>query len=173
MALSILSFPNPVNDVAARTVASGVVVMAALTVTTHAMWITIPLAYGFLARVCSGPRFSLLGRIATSVVAPRLPQYAKSVPGPPKRFAQGIGTAFSCSALALWLAGEGLAARVVLIALMIPALLEATLGYCVGCKMFGFLMRFGIIPEEVCEECSDIFSAKARARRAERASQTT
>ena len=36
-----------------------------------------------------------------------------------------------------------------------PAL-EAVAGVCVGCQAFAGLMRLGIIPEEVCLECSDI-----------------
>jgi len=162
----LLKFPNPVNDVAARAVASGVVLMAALALATHAMWITIPLAYGFVARLASGPRFSPLGRTATMLVAPRLERYAKLVPGPPKRFAQGIGAIFTVSALILWLVGDVTPSRVLLAILIIPAFLEAVFGFCVGCKMFAFLMRYGIISEEICDECSDLYSAKARARRA-------
>ena len=77
-------------------------------------WILIPLTYGFLARVACGPRFSPLGLIATKVVAPQLPQFEKLVPGPPKRFAQALGVAFTVTASALWLAGAPGAARVVL-----------------------------------------------------------
>jgi hypothetical protein len=29
-------------------------------------------------------------------------------------------------------------------------------GYCVACRVFGFLMRRGVIPQTVCEECADI-----------------
>ncbi|HVB00334.1 MAG TPA: DUF4395 domain-containing protein [Acidimicrobiales bacterium] len=170
MAPSLLTFPNPVNDVAARAVASGVVVMSSLALATHAMWITIPLAYGFVARLASGPRFSPLGRTATMLIAPRLERYTKLVPGPPKRFAQGIGAIFTVSALILWLVGDITASRILLAVLIVPSLLEAALGFCVGCKMFAFLMRYGIISEEICEECSDIFSEKARARRAAHAS---
>jgi hypothetical protein len=46
-----------------------------------------------------------------------------------------------------------------------PALLEAALGFCVGCKMFSGLMRLGVIPESVCVECSDI-SARLRTQSA-------
>ncbi len=171
MTPSLLTFPNPVNDVAARAVAGGVVVMSVTALATHAMWITIPLAYGFVARLASGPRFSPLGRAATMLVAPRLKRYTKLVPGPPKRFAQGIGAVFTVTALVLWLVGDVTGSRILLALLVIPALLESALGFCVGCKMFAFLMRYGIISEEICDECSDIFSAKARARRAARALQ--
>lgn len=53
---------------------------------TGSPWLIVVLAVGFLARVLTGPRLSLLGQLATRVVAPRfgLPNF---VPGPPKRFA--------------------------------------------------------------------------------------
>src|SRR5690554_6554867 len=93
-----LSFPNPVNDVAARAVATGVVVMALAVAVLGWGWVLVPLTYGFIARVLTGPRLSPLGQVATGVVAPRLPQEATFVPGPPKRFAQAIGVAFTVTA---------------------------------------------------------------------------
>ena len=44
-----------------------------------------------------------------------------------------------------------------------PAL-EAGLGICVGCIVFGWLMRVGLVPESVCVECADI---TARTRRSQ------
>ncbi len=165
----MFSFPNPVNDVAARTVAAGVVLMALTAVVFRQPWLAIPLAYGFVARVASGPRFSPLGLLATRVVAPRLPGRARFVPGPPKRFAQGIGALFTVSALTLWLAGQATAALVLLGLLAVPATLEAAFGYCVGCKLFAVLMRVGVVPPSACEECADLWGPAARARRAARA----
>ena len=166
MRSSLFSFPNPVNDVAARTVATGVVLMALGAVVFQQPWLTIPLAYGFVARVASGPRFSPLGLLATRVVAPRLARWEKLVPGPPKRFAQTVGAAFTLSALGLWLAGEVTAAYVVLGVLLVPASLEAAFGYCVGCKVFAIGMRAGVVPQSWCEECNDIWGAVAQGRRA-------
>lgn len=156
MRQGLFSFPNPVNDVAARTVAAGVVVMAAAAIGAGALWLTIPLAYGFVARLATGPTLSPLGRFATRVIAPWLGRHARLVPGPPKRFAQGIGAAFTCAALGCWLSGQGLAARVLLAMLLIPALLEAGFGYCVGCQLFSRLMSLGVIPRSVCVQCGDL-----------------
>jgi hypothetical protein len=114
------------------------------------------LTYGFVARVLAGPRISPLGQLAVRVVAPRLPGHEKLVPGPPKRFAQGIGVAFSVTASALWLAGAPGAARVVIALLVVAATLEAALGFCLGCKVFAVLMRLGLIPDDVCAECNDL-----------------
>jgi len=30
------------------------------------------------------------------------------------------------------------------------------LGYCLGCTVFGWLMRRGVIPEKICVECADL-----------------
>jgi hypothetical protein len=169
----LFSFPNPVNDVAARTVASGVVVMALLVAALGWGWVLVPLTYGFVARVLTGPTLSPLGQLATRVVAPALPQHAMLVPGPPKRFAQGIGVAFTLTASALWLAGATGAARVVIAMLLGAAFLEAAFGFCLGCKIFAVLMRVGVIPESVCEECNDLSLRWARAEASDAASRVS
>src|SRR3981081_2118665 len=96
----LFSFPNPVNEKAARVVAGVVLVTALVILATGAYWLLIPMAYGFWARVLTGPTLSPLGWIAQNVVGPRLGD-RKPVPGPPKRFAQGMGAAFSTTALVL------------------------------------------------------------------------
>ena len=153
----VFSFPNPVNEYAARTVAGGVVVMAVAAIAFRQPWILVPLAYGFWARVLSGPRFSPLGQLTTRVIAPRLPWGPKPVAGPPKRFAQGIGVVFSTTALILWF-GFGLStANWVVVGLQAcAATLESVFGIYLGCIAFGYLMKAGVIPEEVCAACADI-----------------
>ena len=150
------SFPNPVNDKAARTVAAGVLVMVIATLATGWYWLTIPLAYGFWARVLTGPKLSPLGWTAMNVIAPRLGEKVY-VPGPPKRFAQGMGTGMASLALLFGLIlGDHTAATVVLLLFIPAAGLESIFGYCLGCRAFALLMRVGLIPEAVCVECADI-----------------
>jgi hypothetical protein len=153
---SFFSFPNPVNEVAARTVAGGVLVMALVTLLADLPGLLIVITYGFWARVLTGPTMSPLGQLATRVVAPRLPNYAKPVPGPPKRFAQGIGAAVTSIATICWLTGEWRVSQVLLVLMVVFAFMESVLAICVGCHIFGFLMRRGVIPESVCEDCADI-----------------
>jgi hypothetical protein len=135
--IQVFSFPNPVNEKAARVVAGVVMVVALVILATSAYWLLIPLAYGFWARVLTGPTLSPVGQFATRVAAPRLGQ-AKYVPGPPKRFAQAMGAAISTSALILWLAGATTATDVLLVMLVAAAGLESILAYCLGCKIFGY-----------------------------------
>jgi hypothetical protein len=150
------SFPNPVNEVAARLVAAGVVVLCLTILATRQLWLTVPLAYGFVARVIAGPRFSPLALLVTKAVVPRVPVAPRLVPGPPKRFAQGIGATLSVAALvAIALGGRPIAfAFVGMIAA--AALLESALAFCLGCTIFAGLMRLGLIPASVCAECADI-----------------
>ena len=152
----LTAFPETVNEVSARLVAAGVVAMAIGVLALGQWWILVPLAYGFLARVVAGPRFSPLGLLVTRVLTPSLALEPRIVPGPPKQFAQGVGAVFSFSALVLHLAGSSDAASVVLGVLVVAATLESAFGYCIGCKVFALLMRVGVIPESVCEACNDL-----------------
>jgi hypothetical protein len=36
------------------------------------------------------------------------------------------------------------------------ATLESVFSFCLGCVMFRGLMRVGVIPADVCEDCNDI-----------------
>jgi hypothetical protein len=158
----LFSFPDPVNEVSARLVAGGVVVLAVTTIALDLPWMTALIAYGFVARVLTGPSLSPLGQLVTRVITPRLDVAPRPVPGPPKRFAQGIGAALSLSAAVLAL-GFGLtgAAYVLLGALAVAASLEAFLGICLGCHIFALLMRAGVIPADVCERCNDLWGTPA------------
>ena len=55
----LLSFPDPVNEVSARLVAAGVVAMGLVAVLADLRWLTIVIAYGFWARVLTGPTLAL------------------------------------------------------------------------------------------------------------------
>ena len=81
--------------------------MCVLTIAFDLRWVTIVIAYGFVARVLTGPTLSPLGQFVTRVVTPRLGIAERPVAGPPKRFAQGMGVAFSVTALILTGLGYG------------------------------------------------------------------
>ena len=156
--MALLSFPNPVDEVSARLVAAGVVLLSGAYVVTGWTPLLVVLALGFVARVLTGPTLSPLGQLVTRVVRPRLPLAPRPTPGPPKRFAQGIGATLSVAALvAVGLDAPG-AARLLVGAITVAASLEAFVGLCLGCRIFAGLMRLGVIPESVCEECADIWN---------------
>ena len=150
----VFSFPHPVNESAARLVAGMVSILSLTIILIEAWWLLPVLTYGFLARVLTGPTLSPVGLLATKVIAPGLKLPVKLVPGPPKRFAQTVGLAFSGTAMVLHFAfGLGTAPSAILGVLAAFAILESVFGICAGCIIFGVLMRMGLIPKDVCERC--------------------
>lgn len=148
------TFPDVVNEKAARVVAGGVVLLAVVAIWSASPWVALVMAIGFALR---GQWSALqpLGRVAARGIAPRLGP-AVLVPGAPKRFAQSIGLAFASTATVLGFLGLTTAAAVVLGVLAVFATLESVLGFCAGCYAFGWLIRLGLVPEEVCVACNDI-----------------
>lgn len=154
---TLFAFPNPVNEVSARLVAGGVVLLAVATVVLDLPWLTLVLAYGFVARALTGPTLSPLGQLVTRVVTPQLPLVPRPVPGPPKRFAQAVGAVFAVAAAVLAVGLDATGAAYALLGVLIAfATLESVFGLCVGCKVFALLMRAGVVPERVCAECDAI-----------------
>jgi hypothetical protein len=137
--------------------------MAVLTISLNLHWATILIAYGFVARVLTGPTLSPLGQIVTRVITPRLGLAERPVAGPPKRFAQGMGVAFSLTAVILTGLGYWGAAQIVLSLLVAAAVLESVFAICLGCMVFGLLMKAGVVPEEICERCNNIWSTHTTA----------
>lgn len=154
------SFPELINEPAARLVASAVMLMSLVSIglikleVDFVLILLLVMAYGFLARVLFGPKISPLALIVTKILVPKLNLEEKLVPGPPKRFAQSIGLLFSVSILTLWLIDLNTMSIVLLSILSAFAFLEAVIGYCFGCKVFKFLISVGLVPEQICEKCA-------------------
>lgn len=151
----LLSFPDPVNEVSARLVATGVAALAAAFLVTRQPLLLALLCYGFWARALTGPTLSPLGQLVTRVVTPALGR-ERLVPGPPKRFAQAVGAALSTAAVALWLLGQGSAGWILVSMILGAASLEAAFAFCIGCKIFALLIRAGVLPARVCERCVSV-----------------
>jgi len=156
----LFDFPNPVNEVSARLVAAGVVILGLLTIVLGEPWLLVVLAYGFVARVLTGPTLSPLGQLVTRVITPALPIEPIWVAGPPKRFAQGIGATLSVAAVIAHFGFGATSLAYVLVGLIVvAATLESVFAICFGCIIFGGLMRTGVVPDDVCERCNDIWGA--------------
>jgi hypothetical protein len=152
-----LHYPHPTNEVAARLVAGMVALLGVAILALDEPRLLPALVYGFAARVVAGPRFSPMGLLAVRVLVPVLGNPHRPTAGPPKRFAQGIGLAVSGAALVSWLLlGHAESGRALLVVLVAFALLEAVVGFCAGCVVFRYLMRWGWIPEETCERCQNL-----------------
>lgn len=165
MASELFDFPNPVNEVSARLVAGGVVGMSVGYLITGWTPLLLLVAYGFTARLLTGPTLSPLGQLVTRVVTPRLGLEERLTAGPPKRFAQGIGATLSVGAVVALAAGRPGVSQVLIAMIVVAASLESFVGFCLGCVMFRWLMRLGVIPESVCADCADISVRLALAER--------
>jgi len=70
------------------------------------------------------------------------------VPGPPKRFAQGIGLAFSGAAAVAWVLGAPVMTFLLIGFLIVAATLESVFAVCLGCIAYRFMWE--------CDDCNDI-----------------
>lgn len=154
--MGLFSFPHPVNEVAARWVAGMVMILSTTIILTDLYWLGFVLAYGFLARVLTGPKLSPMGLIATRILVPKFGNAQKLVAGPPKRFAQSIGLVLSTIFLVLiYLLDAAFPAKVVLATIGTFAALECFFAFCAGCVLFGYLIKCRLIPESTCKRCAD------------------
>ena len=156
-------FPAVVDDVTVRLIAAVVLILGVTALTTQQWWLYAVLAADFALRAALGPRLSPIAQLVIMLIRPHVAAAPRPTAGAPKRFAASIGAALTTAATVLWVTSlatgstgalVGVAAIGVLMVLF-PAL-EAVAGVCVGCQVFAGLMRLGVIPEEVCLECSDI-----------------
>ncbi len=157
------SFPDVVDEITVRLVAAQVLALTALAALTQWWWLYALLALDFALRIAFGPR-SPLAQVALRALRPRLRAARRPTPGPPKRFAAGIGLA--CSLLVLAFAAADWTAAIWTVAslMVVFPLLEAGLGFCAGCLVFSLLIRAGLLPERICVECADITRRLAAAR---------
>jgi hypothetical protein len=173
----LFRFPDPVNETSARLVAAFVVAEAVVFLVTREAWMLVPLTYGFLARVATGPTLSPVGQFVTRVATPwvegrirgRNPDFrSRQVPGRPKRFAQAIGLAFTASASIAWVLDARAAALALIGLLAVAATLEAAFAICLGCIAYSAIWG--------CADCDDISErlrqALIEARREAAAQQT-
>lgn len=153
---NLFSYPDPVNENAARLVAAGVVALAVGYLITESRVVLAILAFGFVARVLTGPTLSPLAQIVNRLLIPWFSIPPKPVPGPPKRFAQGIGATLAVAAVIARLGGFEPLVLILVTLIGAAAVLESVFAFCVGCRIFGGLMAVGLVPRSVCEACNDL-----------------
>ena len=164
--MRISRFPSIVDDITVRLIAAEVLVLAVVALAAQQWWLYAVLAVDFVLRAGWGPSYSPLARLAQAVLRPRVKVAPRYTAGPPKRFAAAIGAVLTVAAALLWLAGTTVPVVAIGVIMVIFPALESLGGICVGCIIFGWLMRAGVIPESVCVECADI-TRRAAARQAQ------
>jgi hypothetical protein len=159
----ISRFPSIVDDVTVRLIAGAVLVGSTLALLSGWWWLYAVLAVEFVLRAGWGPSASPLARAVQRFVRPRLATPPRYTAGPPKRFAASIGAVMTAAAAALGLVAAltgstaaGVAVLAIGVVMVVFPALEAFFGFCVGCVLFGLLMRAGLVPEDVCLDCADL-----------------
>ena len=153
-----LPYPARVNERAARLTAAFVAAILLLAGITGSAWLLPVLTLGFLLRVTVGPRYSPLARLAAALAARFWT--AHPVAAAAKRFAQGIGALVLTTASALVYGGYAETAWALAGMVALFATLEATLGFCVGCWIYGRLQRNGWLGPAVCVDCAPARTAR-------------
>ncbi len=131
------------DNTAARLTAGSVLFLGGLDLALGLLGFLLPasllaafLALDFLARAFLPPRYSLLALMARGIAAGlKLKKVMRDKA--PKVFAARVGLAFTLTAAILYGLSLPLAAAAVLGVLLLCAALEAFLGFCVGCWMYG------------------------------------
>ena len=163
----LFTFPHPVNEYASRSIAGLTFVLALAIIVADVAWLTLFLVYLFAAGVVAGPKLTPTGWLTTKLILRRFIKRKRPVAGPPKQFAQGVGLVLTALAavLAIGFGLNGIAWGVLGVLVLFSGL-EAFVGFCAGCFVFGYLMRWGLIPAELCQRCNDLNFGKTVASRA-------
>ncbi|KAL4537156.1 hypothetical protein Ndes2526B_g04932 [Nannochloris sp. 'desiccata'] len=161
---ALLEFPNTVDGRVIRLVGFQVCIISTLLAilaykkdqSWH--WVAVGLLTDFCLRFYAGAGISPLGSIAMftaaawDLVGPRWfnrqtgPVWGA---GPPKQFAVSVGIFFSAMIVIFQFTHVWPAATVFAAGLAAASFLEWALNFCAGCWVFGYAIRFGIIPDSV------------------------
>ena len=95
----------------------------------------------FLTRVLVGLRYSPIGLLARAMTSNQPPDW---VPATPKRFAWTLGLAMTFAMTIITNTGvRGTLPRTICVICLTLMWMESALGLCLGCQIYGLLMRHG------------------------------
>jgi hypothetical protein len=134
---------NRVNENAARASAFFVITIAIIGLYLHSPALFAFLAADFALRAFTNGHYSLL-KFGSKKIVTILEIKAKPTDAAPKKFAAGLGMAFSITIALLQVSGYYLAANLTGITLLFCALLEGAFGICLGCIVYTlFILPLG------------------------------
>lgn len=111
-----------------------------------AAWWLLLVAFALFAwGTVFGPSRHPYGLFFKTVIRPRLGAPAFLEPEAPPRFAQGVGLLVSGVGLVLHLLGVPYGLVVATTMAFVAAFLNAVFGLCLGCELYGLLLRWGLV----------------------------
>ena len=137
-----MSSPVPAVDVRGPRFAASItsVVLALVLLTSSGVLLAVQ-AVVFAIGAFAGMRWAPYGLLFRTVVAPRLGPVREREPEPPLRFAQFVGLVFAVVGTAGYLLGAPLVGAVATGFALVAALLNAVVGFCLGCEMYLTIRR--------------------------------
>jgi hypothetical protein len=137
-----MSSPHRFVDVRGPRFAAAVtsVVLAVVLLTSSGGLLAVQ-AGVFAVGAFAGMRWTPYGLLFRTMVAPRLGQVQEREPEPPLRFAQFVGLVFAVVGTAGYLLGAPLLGAVATGFALVAALLNAVVGFCLGCEMYLTIRR--------------------------------
>lgn len=102
--------------------------------------------FDFFTKVVFGPKFSLISNIANFIIRKQTPEYVGAIQ---KRFAWSIGLTMSSLMIGLLFVFDVRGAINLSVCLMCLTFMwfETSFGICVGCKIYYFFVKIGLIKE--------------------------
>lgn len=145
--------PFRVSEPVVRGVAVQVLILSIITIVSRSYVPAVVLIIDFFIRSILHPRWSLLALVSRKLIVPVAGFRRKQVIFKPKRFAAFIGLTMSALTVLLFLRGYSTAGLLVISILALFSSLEAFFRFCAGCKIFGLLMKLGLVKEDECPDC--------------------
>lgn len=128
-----------VDENTTRIGAFWVIVIAVVALYTGLYWLSVLLAVDFAIRAFTDGEFSMVKQLSI-LVSTQLKLPKKPIDAAPKKFAAGVGFAFALSiAIAQFFVFTKIAYAIGSV-LLVCAVLESALAYCVGCVVYTYLV---------------------------------
>lgn len=112
---------------------------------TASFWVMVYAVAMFVWGVVAGPAKHPYGLLFRVLIRPRLGAPSFLEPEAPPRFAQGVGLVVTGVGVLLHLLTVPYALVVAAGAAFVAAFLNAVFGLCLGCELYGLLLRLGLV----------------------------
>ena len=131
----------PVDPRGPRFAATLTTVVLAVVLLTGSSWLLAAQGVVFALGAFAGLRFSPYSVVYRLLVAPRLAPPTEREDAAPLRFAQGVGFAFAVVGTVGYAVGLTPLGMIATAFALAAAFLNAAFGFCLGCEMYGILVR--------------------------------
>lgn len=131
----------PLDPRGVRFAAAVTTVVLALVLITGSGWLAAAQAVVFGVAAFAGMRVAPYGLLYRVALAPRLGPPAEREDAAPVRFSQLVGFVFTVVAAVGYLTGLTVVGIVAAAFALVAAFLNAAFGFCLGCELYGLLVR--------------------------------